>query len=563
MKKFLVGNKKILIVTEKYSAEDKYRDGGARLINSLLKVFDEKAEVICFSNKKVEEGGSIAYPFYLKNRFERRLANASFIRNKIEKRQKNFTHIIFVHVSMQFGLVEKPLANNLKIWTFPMFLSPSYEAAGEIVPQNYKKAEMMCLKASDNVITPSYFEKLQLTNLYNVPEKKVHVIPRGIEKTYFPHKVRNFKTSPVFCSVGSIKRQKNTLELVRFFSGLTKKYPKASLIHIGPIQDTTYAQGVFEEVEALGLKDAVKFMGYIDPRHIQYKLKDCHIHLSFTNCETFGRSIFETLALGIPNIVSTTNNAAYDFLSTKPYCYFFDDIASAEKAVGLFLKNLPQFSELAQEVGELFNDDFLARLISSKIYEKPNLCVSDFDGTLYHKDDASKTKRCMHNFQKYEKRIICTARGLKDILVQIRKYQLQVDWIVSYSGALVTDGGGKILFITPLEPKDLKELNDLLPNPTPIFFDNQIIQVKAASNVCKAKLLNYNIEQYVDGVYITSKAASKIHATIKLLNHINWDGQVIAYGDKPSDEDMINYFDGKKITPYPTSLKERKEIRYE
>ena len=53
--------------------------------------------------------------------------------------------------------------------------------------------------------------------------------------------------------------------------------------------------------------------------------------------------------------------------------------------------------------------------------------------------------------------------------------------------------------------------------------------------------------------------ASKFRSTHKLLNYINWKGQVCVFGDGPYDTELLNYFDGVLITHKPEVNSHRKE----
>ena len=262
------------------------------------------------------------YPCNLANRFERRLANAEFIMSQVKAVEHAFTHLIFVHVSMQFGLIHLPLRKGLEIWTFPMFLTPSYIASGEIVPEKYRQMEQLTLSMSKQILTPSHLERCQLVDHYSIPVERIHVVPRGVETKLLVPKIRTRSGPPKFCSVGSIKPQKNTIGLLRLFTHAQARFPGAKLKIIGPVQDSGYGANVRAEIARLGLKESVELTGYIPPDQLSSAIDDTHIHLSASTCETFGRSIFETLASGLPNIAKATGNAAAEYLQHLPYARF-------------------------------------------------------------------------------------------------------------------------------------------------------------------------------------------------------------------------------------------------
>ena len=553
---------KILLVTEKYNPQENQRDGGATLVKSLVRAFGDSLSIMQFgSQPNASCKWNYSYPYSSNCRFEQRILNADYIGRKVFEIQNEFTHILFVHISMQFGTLKYPINSDIMVWTFPMFLTPSYLASGETVPNEYTSIERLLLTQAQNILTPSRLEKQQLLEFYNVPEEKIHVIPRGIDTTYIKAQVRQFNSRPIFCSIGSIKPQKNTLGLINLFSSLHQKYPEAKLRIIGPIQNDKYYQLVIEEAEDLGLSNDIEFTGFIDHQYMASVLKDCHLHLSVSTCETFGRSIFESLAAGIPNIAMKLENAAAEYLGHLPYARFVDNMKMMIAEVDSMLEKLEILSSLATEIGELYNDTFLSQMISAKIMKSQTIAISDFDGTLYHKDDELKTTRSFNAFKNYPLKVICSARPLNDILKQLQKHELEVEWIIAYGGAIIAQGCGKVHYKIPLNHENIDYLKEIYPEANIYKHNGELLQL-SISNSIPNKLIGYRIEQYQQESFISNWKASKLHAIHKLLRHINWRGQVLVFGDGPYDNELLTYFDGIKVTPFPTNKREKKEVIY-
>tara|TARA_B110000503_G_C7169209_1_gene423457 strand:- start:2958 stop:4601 length:1644 start_codon:yes stop_codon:yes gene_type:complete len=545
---------KILLVTEKYEPEAFMRDGGARIVSTLKESFGDMLSIMQFgSSLNNSKNWSFDYPTILPDRFQQRLANAEFIAEQIKKVEKEFTHIIFVHISMQFGIIDIKLKNDIIIWTFPMFLSPSYEASGEMISDQYTNFEKLALDESNHIITPSHFEKEQLINYYSIPKEKVHVVPRGIDTNLFLPKVRSPNADLKICSIGSIKTQKNTLGLVELFFKLLKKVPSAKLKIIGPIQNESYYKKVCEKIKELDIdSNSIEFTSYLPPEKLFKAVEDCHIHISRSNCETFGRSIFETLACGIPNIAKKTANAAAEFLDDKPYVKFIDDEEESINAIIEMLDNFSHLSSMALEVGKLYDDKILAKLLVSKICNKEAIAISDFDGTLFHKEDVVRTRQSIEEFRKFPLRVICSARATEDLLQQLKIHDLKVDWIIAFSGAIITDVDKNIILSVPLilNKQTLPEL--FISETKKIEYGNKLLQLAIPDSALTAhsKLNNYNLrfEVYENTAFIADWESSKLHAIHKLLRHINWSGQVKVFGNGRYDMEMIKYFDGITIS---------------
>lgn len=552
---------KILLVTEKCSQSVAERDGGARVVETMQRVFGNSLSIMQFGAKgDLSATWCFNYPYHLADRFERRLVNASFIAEQVKAVEESFTHVVFIHVSMQFGLTHLPLRKEIQVWTFPMFLTPSYVLSGEIVPESYVEAEHLTLACSKNILTPSHLEKRQLIELYSIPEKHIHVVPRGVNTQLLDPKVRFLSGPPRFCSIGSIKPQKNTLGLIELFAKVAAKFSGATLQVIGAVQNSSYFARVQLEVQRLGLAHAVEFTGYIPPHRMSVVIQEAHLHLSASTCETFGRSIFETLASGLPNIGRKTGNAAAEFLDSLPYARFVDDHEEALHLIEEMLESLPTLSSMALEIGNLYDDEMLSRLLMAKICNSGPLAISDFDGTLYHKEDPEKTLRCFEDFQKFPLRVICSARPIDDLLDQLRFYNLKVDWIIGSSGSVVADGDGKLLWLFPLKLDDILYLEKLIPKSKRIEMKGEVLQIAAPAERLP-NLFGWRVEVYQDTAFISHWQASKLRAVHRLLRYINWSGQVHAFGDGPYDMELLTYFDGTLVTPTSNKL-QKKEVRY-
>lgn len=350
--------RRFLLITEKHLPNQDFRDGGFRLVQTIKYILGNQVDILQFNAENNDDD----YPddarrYYHCDRFSGRLLNAGFIAEKVKKVITNYSDLIFIHVSMLFGFDENKTGQT--IWLFPMFLAPSYVASGEIIPKEYFEKEKQALKLVDKIITPSFLERNQIASLYSIPITKIRVIPRGVNCNQFISVKRNIihSDSIIFCSLGSIKKQKNTIGLIGIFNQLKTIWPKSILKIIGPVQDWNYLELVRTEIALLGLTSSIYFIGPVDQERISFELKDCHIHLSYSKFETFGRAIFETLSSGIPNICYRKNNASYEFLYQFPFVKYFDSIVEIPNILLDLLENYSLLSRMAAEIGDIFNEE--------------------------------------------------------------------------------------------------------------------------------------------------------------------------------------------------------------
>ena len=551
---------RLLVVTEKCGPEEARRDGGARLVQSIQRTFGASASVMQFGARSDSSARwHHRYPEGSPHRFLARLQNAPFIADRVREVARDFTHVVFVHVSMQFGFVEASL-DGVTSWTFPMFLTPSYRASGETVPEEYTRAERRVLAAASHVLTPGHLERRQLVEFYGVLEERIRVVPRGVDRRCVSPRVRKLDGPPKLCSIGSIKPQKNTVGLLHLLHAVRKRRPGATLRVIGPVQDEAYAAKVRRTVERLGLADAVSMIGYVPPEDLAAATEDAHLHVSAASCETFGRAIFETLAGGMPNVGRATGNAAAEYLRHVPYARFHDDVDEAAAAVDELLEDLPTWSAMAREIGELYDDRSLSARLAAELAEAPIIAVSDYDGTLFHKNDPERTRRSIERFRLYARRIVCSARPLEQVVSALHAHGIRADGIVAYGGGVVADGSGRALWTTPMDAGLRERLQAVLPPTREVRWGDQLLQVAATGSGACPAVAGARTEVYQGTVYAGPWAASKLRAVHRLLAHLGIQGRVRAFGDGPYDEELLAYYDGTRIHPTPGPFTTRRAL---
>lgn len=538
--------RRFLIVTEKHNPDKNYQDGGFLLVQTLKNNLGDAMEIIQFGNEIDDNNMYFKYPNTNPNRFVQRIDNADFIAEKVLNICHLYSDIIFVHISMLFGFENKK-PKDIVFWTFPMFLTPCYIYSNESPPFKYTELESHALKLSDHIICPSHYERSQIVENYGISTNLIKVIPRGVNRNYFSYLYREIpsKLNIVFCSLGSIKRQKNTLGLVRIFARIRKDFPNAILKIIGPIQDKNYFKEVLSEIHALNMESDIIIMGHIPLTEMKKVLNDVHIHLSASTCETFGRAIYETLSCGIPNICNFFNNAAYDYLLNFPFVKFYTQEDEIPGFVQNILANYSSYSMMAAEIGSLFDETKLGELLVSAITSSENIIIADFDGTLFHKNDIAKTAMAIERFNQYSCRVICTSRAFEDIQKNIRQLSLKPDYIISWSGSLITDGEGNILDINGMEKTALIEIENIfLKDVYPIIFANQIIQYYTENEIQTKLSHHLRMEIYQNKIFISKWNCTKLSAIQKLLVISQKKGKILCFGDSKYDYEYLAFYDG-------------------
>jgi glycosyltransferase involved in cell wall biosynthesis len=160
-----------------------------------------------------------------------------------------------------------------------------------------------------------------LLRFYRFPERKVRVIPLGVDPKFF--KLANARRpEPFLLSVSTLHPHKNFDRLLRAFADFRRVHPEFRLIIAGL---RGFETSNLERLQhQLGLADAVAFTGWI-PRSDLYELfTRAYAFVYPSTFEGFGLPVIEALAAGVPTACSDieplagiTDNAALRFAPSE------------------------------------------------------------------------------------------------------------------------------------------------------------------------------------------------------------------------------------------------------
>lgn len=171
------------------------------------------------------------------------------------------------------------------------------------------------IKHSDKIITPSLATKKEiLKRNWNVDEKKIEVVYEGVSEEFYPKseeeidKIRKkyeIGKNPYLLFVSTIQPRKNIPNMVRAFSQFISenKDMKNTLLLIVGKKGWDYEESL-EAPQKYGVEKNVKFLGRIPEEDlpILYSGAKGYINVSFE--EGFGLPLLESMACGIPSVVS-------------------------------------------------------------------------------------------------------------------------------------------------------------------------------------------------------------------------------------------------------------------
>ncbi len=165
-------------------------------------------------------------------------------------------------------------------------------------------------KMADVVTTYTQEQKNELVGRFGIDAGKVEVLPIGVDFRALSSKPKKDMRKKfglgkkfVVLNVGRVLEQKNILMILSALAKLRNK--NIFFIHIGPVRDRDYDKALKSFAEENALTENTLFLEYLPRNELLefYKCADAYVQASRT--ESFGITVVEAMAAGIP--VLTTN----------------------------------------------------------------------------------------------------------------------------------------------------------------------------------------------------------------------------------------------------------------
>lgn len=187
--------------------------------------------------------------------------------------------------------------------------------------------ERRVIAAADRIIAATPVEQEQLIDYYNAEEKKITIIPPGVNLDHFYPIPRDEaravigipKNDMVFLYVGRIEPLKGIDTLIKAISCMNyqREVDHASLVIIGGNPNDTPQQMGAEMVRLrelcsdLCLDKTVLFVGKKDQSFLQYYYSSADALVMPSHYESFGMVALEAMACGTPVIASNVGGLSY------------------------------------------------------------------------------------------------------------------------------------------------------------------------------------------------------------------------------------------------------------
>ncbi|MBD2613724.1 glycosyltransferase family 4 protein [Nostoc punctiforme FACHB-252] len=179
---------------------------------------------------------------------------------------------------------------------FPKSFSPLTPYHRYYVPQILKQAQ--------HIICNSQATAKDITDFYQIPDRKITPIPLAYDRTHFC--VLNLPTRNYFLYIGRQNTYKNLHRLIAAFAALPNN-SDYELWLAGP-SDGRYTPTLKAQVAQLGISHQVKFLDYVPYSELP-KIINQAIALVFPSLwEGFGLPVLEAMACGTPVITSNLSS---------------------------------------------------------------------------------------------------------------------------------------------------------------------------------------------------------------------------------------------------------------
>lgn len=232
-------------------------------------------------------------------------------RVKWEIRRKIHQHnvrLIHVHQNYSGGIASLAVLANKHVHVVNTEHNPHYglKKVGLLLNSvTLFRGDYHCFNSNSTMNSLKWWERTLIQNtpkkaIYNgVPIQKIEDESKFQEDTY--HKWGLSKDKIYIGKIASFKKQKNHSTLLKAVQLLTKKHSGIRLLLIG---DGALCRKLKYQVKKLGITNYVRFMGLLKRKEVYRLLHILNVSVMTSRWEGFCNAIVESMAAGIPVIVS-------------------------------------------------------------------------------------------------------------------------------------------------------------------------------------------------------------------------------------------------------------------
>jgi len=274
--------------------------------------------------------------------------------NSVEKTKYTIIHSHY-WLSGPVGLI---LSNTWKIpnvITFHTLAAVKLKASSTIVEHDKRyDVEKESMVKVDSIIVSTKSELSDINSLYNVPGKKIKIVPPGVDLDLFKpmNKLESKKTlglikSNIILYVGRIDPIKSLYTLLESVFNLDESYNAKLVIIGGNINKSVELMSLQKYAYDKNKADKVDFLGIVEQSRLPIYYNAADLFLLTSYYESFGLSVLESLACGTPAIVSDVGGLS-DLIDNDVNGYLVPDMTSRgfTNQIELFFNNTHMQEEI-------------------------------------------------------------------------------------------------------------------------------------------------------------------------------------------------------------------------
>jgi glycosyltransferase involved in cell wall biosynthesis len=216
-----------------------------------------------------------------------------------------------------------------------LIFTPHYHGTGNTFFRNllhgpYKFLGGKIFDVADRIVSVSEHEKNLIMKRFMISEKKIAVIPNGINVDEFKDLQKKSKSNRIILSVGRLEKYKGMQYIIKVLPKLDHDII-LEIVGSGP-----YKKSLTKLVKELKIGDRVKFFQDLPRNELLQKYADAGLFVLLSRHEAYGISVAEALASETPCIVAETS-ALREWVDDRS-CYGIDYEIDEEKLTHLIEK---------------------------------------------------------------------------------------------------------------------------------------------------------------------------------------------------------------------------------
>ena len=172
--------------------------------------------------------------------------------------------------------------------------------------QKHASRVQRLLSCATAVVTPSRMLQEALSPLRD----DIQYLPNALDLQRYPFRLRS-EPAPNICWLRAFHEIYNPTSAVRALALLKEEFEYATLTMIGPDKGDGTLQAVEYLSEQLGISDSLHLIGAVPKAEVPQWLNKGDIFLNTTRYESFGVSVMEAAAVGLPIVTTNVGELPY------------------------------------------------------------------------------------------------------------------------------------------------------------------------------------------------------------------------------------------------------------